>query len=132
MLRLPLSGRDRRRGSIGMPGSEISEGRNVSRHRLDLAALSALPAIWNATEPRRVAEAMVDALVKVLRPDLVHVRLSVTGSEDGIDVTHSDGPADAPIHRVWIDQALAPSGTRARSDTTVHSLPHPLGNGPSG
>ena len=52
-----------------------------SQHRLqavlrDLVALSAIPAVWVGSEPPAVAAGLADALVDLLQPDFVFVRLS--------------------------------------------------------
>src|SRR4051794_21557352 len=83
----PATGRprraDRRRPLAGEPGQrghEMSETEastfDVQQLRLglrDLAALSALPVVWTDSDPRCIAESLADALLHMLRLELVYI-----------------------------------------------------------
>jgi hypothetical protein len=49
------------------------DARQLRRGLRDLAALSALPVLWTEFDPRRIAESLADALMHMLRLDLVYI-----------------------------------------------------------
>ncbi len=78
-------------------------------HRLqavlrDLVALSAIPAVWIGSEPPAVAAGLADALVGLLQPDFVFVRLSDPGGGGAVEVTRGSGWTSFPE---WLEGRLA-------------------------
>ena len=61
----------------------------------DLAALSALPAMWKGYEPGRIAESAASALVSMLDAEFVYVGLPGEGDDNEIDVVKTAEPVEA-------------------------------------
>src|SRR5579884_20969 len=82
---------------------EVQELRRCLR---DLVALTPLPALWEGLEPQGVAESLADALLSVLRLDLIYVRL--IGSADGMvhEAARTGGRPGASDRAAEIGQAL--------------------------
>ena len=57
-------------------GEEI---KRLQRCNNDLVSLLALPAVWSGAEPTRIIHTLLDALLRMLHLDLVHIRLSGSG-----------------------------------------------------
>src|SRR5208283_3589058 len=55
------------------------EVKHLQRCINDLISLLALPAIWSGVDPSQVLHTLLDALVRMLRLELVSVRLTDTG-----------------------------------------------------
>jgi signal transduction histidine kinase len=73
----------------------------------DLVAVSAIPAAWAGREPPAVGAGLADALVALLQPDCVFVRLNGPGGRDAVDVVR--GSAWKAVSE-WVDhQAKAQS-----------------------
>ena len=72
--------------------ADSSEDRDLRRYLRDLAALSALPAIWSGESRQRIAEGVAEVLVTVLHLSSAHVRLKGSTSEDAVEVTRRDEP----------------------------------------
>jgi PAS domain S-box-containing protein len=107
-------------------GVLTAEGRDLRRYLRDLAALTALPAVWAGGDRPRIAESLADVLLKVLPLDFVYVRLNGSKAEGTIEVARTvRGPA-AP-EEIWaIGSALESSLPCNLSDAAVLSLPHPI------
>ncbi|HLK61027.1 MAG TPA: PAS domain-containing protein, partial [Chthonomonadaceae bacterium] len=82
---------------------EVQELRRCLR---DVLALTTLPALWEGREPQGVAESLADALLSVLRLDLIYVRLA--GSADGKlnETARTGGRPGASDRAAEIGQAL--------------------------
>src|SRR4051812_39291154 len=108
-----------------MPGSGArSPGtRELRRYLRDLAALTALPTVWNRQSRRQVAEGAAEVLAAVLRLDAAYVRLQGGAGERAIEVTHLGEESGIAIARAEIDRALG-IWLRAESfDPSVLRLP---------
>ena len=51
----------------------------------DLVSLLALPAVWTGREPLQIAQILIDALLRMLSPDFIYVRLNDTFPEFPMD-----------------------------------------------
>src|SRR5271166_6360082 len=58
------------------PETASGEVKHLQRCINDLVSLLALPAIWSGGDPSQVLHTLVDALMRMLRLDLVSVRLT--------------------------------------------------------
>src|SRR3954464_11905684 len=95
----------------------------------DLAALSAMPVVWTESDPRRIAESLADALLHMLRLELVYILVRDRAYEIPVEVAHTArGPA--PTARAKeIGRALDPWLNTSDLSRTPSSIANPLGNG---
>jgi PAS domain S-box-containing protein len=107
-----------------------SPNRREQRHYLrDLAALTALPAVWNNADRQPIAESLADELLKALRANLILVRLRGPTGQDLIEVIRS-GPGsalpeqDGALHRA-LDSWLS-----CDTSAAVLSVPQLFTDGP--
>jgi signal transduction histidine kinase len=123
----------------GKPTDRTAEGAIQENSRLrrcvrDLVALSALPALWAGSDPAHIAESLADALLSVLRSDLVYVGLR--GLPDGIaiEAARATGQPGIGSRAQEIGTALAcwlkPDGSRSTVDSLPPpAIPNPVGGG---
>src|SRR5688500_16009946 len=97
--------------------ADSSEDRDLRRYLRDLAALSALPAIWSGESRQRIAEGVAEVLVTVLHLSSAHVRLKGSTSEDAVEVTRRDEPPGVPVSEEEISRALSPWLNAGAADT---------------
>src|SRR5437867_582164 len=71
------------------PGA-VEASYDLRRCVRDLVALSALPALWAGRDPPHIAQSLADALLSVLRPELVYVGLR--GPPNGIAIEAACAP----------------------------------------
>ena len=84
------------------PESASDEIKHLQRCINDLVSLLALPAIWSGGDPSQVLHTLLDALMRMLRLDLVSVRLKVPVGEAPLEivrVAQSRGPMP-PAHEI--------------------------------
>jgi hypothetical protein len=74
------------------------EIRSLRRTMRDLIALSALPAVWDGYQRRRVAESLADVLLSTLRLDLVYLRLLGQSDAQEIEVGRTAGRPATRAH----------------------------------
>jgi PAS domain S-box-containing protein len=90
---------------------ERRDGHDVRRYLRDLAALTALPAVWRGFDRQRVAEGLCDIVVQVLGSDFVFVRLKDASGKLAIEAQRRGiGPRDATLveaARRALDEVLA-------------------------
>jgi PAS domain S-box-containing protein len=98
----------------------------LRRYLRDLAALTALPAVWQGADPRQIAESLADVLVKVLCPEFVYLRLKGARGEDLVEVARTGQGAAVPDGGWAIRGALEACLPGDTSGAAVVSLPHPL------
>src|SRR5258706_15429083 len=68
--------------------------RQLRRGLRDLAALSALPVVWTESDPRRIAESLADALLRMLHLELVYILMRDRAYAFPVEVAHTArGPA---------------------------------------
>ena len=65
------------------PAEEI---KHLRRCISDLISVLALPAIWSGRDPSRIVRTLLDALLRMLRLDLVYVRVTDPGGEAPIEM----------------------------------------------
>ena len=65
------------------PAEEI---KRLQRCVNDLISVLALPATWSGGEPSQIVHTLVGALLRMLRLDLVYVRLKETGGQAPIEM----------------------------------------------
>jgi hypothetical protein len=73
------------------------EVKRLQRCISDLVSVLALPAVWNNSEPGRILETCLDALVKLLDLDFLYAQASVVSHEAPIEVlrtVESNGVGD--------------------------------------
>ncbi len=106
-------------------GGRSDDGKELERYLRDLAALTALPAIWSTADRPEIAESLADVLVKVLEPDFVYVRFESFGIGDALEVARAGSGQDL-AGLCGALRASLPTGT---SGAAVVSLPLPLAGG---
>src|ERR1700733_1577122 len=67
----------------GEPAEEI---KRLQRCVNDLISVVALPAVWSGGEPSQIVHTLLAALLRMLQPDLVYVRLEKTGDQAPIEM----------------------------------------------
>ncbi len=93
------------------PAEEI---KRLQRCMNDLLSVLALPAMWSGAEPSQIVHTLLDALMGMLRLDLVYVRLH-------------DPDLDTPIEMARVNQS---GELGARPQAIGEILRHRLGNDP--
>jgi PAS domain S-box-containing protein len=106
-----------------------SANRDLRRFLRDLAALTALPAVWKGAAPQHIAENLADVLVKLFYPDFVYVRLKGSRSHAPIEVVRTRQGMDVSEGDWSISRTLEPCLPGDTSNPTVLSLPHPFADG---
>jgi PAS domain S-box-containing protein len=118
----------------------VEEVRRLQRCMNDLVSVLALPAVWSGSEPGRVLETFLDALVGMLNLDFCYVRVRIESKDKPLEVLR--------VSRLWAsryrcdhmleglqdsfgeDPEQWPGETRRRFDDEVYSIaPKPLGIG---
>ena len=94
----------------------------------DLAAISALPAMWVSFTPRRIAESLAEALLSTLTLDFVYLRLRGRTPEFEIEIARSMDGESGDGCAQELGRLLAPWLDRGSSHF-VQSVPNPLGVG---
>src|SRR5580700_6208756 len=69
-----------------LPEHASGEVKNLQRCINDLISLLALPAIWSGGDPTQVLQSLLDALMRMLRLDLICVRLTVPVGEAPVEI----------------------------------------------
>lgn len=73
----------------------------------DLLAVVSLPAIWRGGDPSQVGRAMVDALTRILQPDLVYVRLEAMAGGAPLEIARTGTAALAETPPEGLGTTLA-------------------------
>jgi PAS domain S-box-containing protein len=103
--------------------------RELRRYLRDLAALTALPAIWRGAAPQHIAEGLADVLVKLFYPDFVFVRLKGSKGHSLIEIVRTRQGLDISEGNWAINRALEQCLPCDTTDPAVLSLPHPFADG---
>lgn len=84
----------------------------------DLAALSALPAVWTYFDPSQIAESVASALLSMLELEFVCVSFRGRDDEAPVEVMCLQAPGDGPASKLktalgdWLsNRRLARTGT---------------------
>src|SRR5262245_52848462 len=104
------------------PGPPAPDRPDLRRYLRDLAALTALPAVWAGGDRGRLAESLAEVLGKVLRPDFVYVRLKGSAGRGPAEVARPGPGPDAPGWAQAVAEALAPWRDGDPADAAVLSL----------
>ena len=95
----------------------------------DLITVLALPAIWSIHEPSQIASTLLEALVGMLRLDLVYVRLGDSFGRGGpIEMARITQSRTLTLRPQDIGQALTP-WLRDGPHTSPILVPNPIGEG---
>jgi PAS domain S-box-containing protein len=120
------------------PELASGEVRHLQRCINDLVSLLALPAIWSGGDPSQVLHTLLDALMRMLRLDLVSVRLTDLAGEAPVEIVRiaeQRGPMP-PVHEICdaLSQCLEndsrqwpPLLRNFMGDGDVSIVPLPLG-----
>jgi PAS domain S-box-containing protein len=100
--------------------------RELRRYLRDLAALTALPAVWSGADCRQLAESLADVVVKLFYPDFVCVRLKGSRSQEPLEVVRTREGADILDWERVIGAGLEPCLPCDTTNASVVSLPHPI------
>ena len=87
------------------PAQEV---KRLQRCMGDLVSVLALPAIWGETEPSRILETSLDALVELLELDFLYARARVASHEEPIEVLRTAESDSGRNQRDEIRQSLRP------------------------
>src|SRR4051812_6546924 len=131
-----IARRPRRRGAPGHRCHAMSKTQagtfDVQQRRRglrDLAALSGLPVVWTDSDPRRIAESLADALLHMLRLELIFILVRGRAYEIPVEVAHTArGPAPTAQAEA-IGRALDPWLNTNDLSRTPSSIANPLGSG---
>lgn len=75
------------------PAEEI---KRLQRCINDLVSVLALPAAWSGSEPSQIAHSLLDVLLRLLRLDLVYIRVRDSAGEQPIEIIRTD-PSHEPL-----------------------------------
>ncbi len=103
-----------------------SANRELRRYLRDLAALTALPAVWYGADRRHIAESLADVVVKIFYPDFVCVRLKGSPAHNPIESVRTNQGGDASEWSGLIGRGAEPCLPCDTSDPTVLLLSHPV------
>jgi signal transduction histidine kinase/ActR/RegA family two-component response regulator len=95
----------------------------MRRYLRDVAALTALPALWSRCDPRQVAEGLADVMAKMLSPTLTYVWLNGLAGRDTVEAVRTGQGPDPPGRASAVGQALEPWLTTDTPDTALLALP---------
>ena len=120
------------------PELASGEVRHLQRCINDLVSLLALPAIWSGGDPSQVLHTLLDALMRMLRLDLVSVRLTDLAGEAPVEIVRIAEPRGPmpPVHEICdaLSQCLEndsrqwpPLLRNFMGDGDVSIVPLPLG-----
>ena len=90
------------------PGTRAPEDRDLRRYLRDLAAVTALPAVWSGAERRHIAGGMAEVSVTTLQLDFAYVRLEGSTSAEPLQAVHFAKAPAAPVSAAEIGGALDP------------------------
>ena len=67
------------------PTDPATEVKRLQRCMSDLVSVLALPAVWSVSEPSRILETLLDALLVMLDLDFLYARVRLDSHETPID-----------------------------------------------
>ena len=86
------------------PAQEI---KRLQRCISDLVSILALPAAWSGSEPSQIVSHLLDALLRLLRLDLLYVRLKDPFGEASIEMVRADPSQEPMLHPSEIYAAIS-------------------------
>ena len=120
------------------PELASGEVKHLQRCINDLVSLLALPAMWSGGDPSQVLQTLLDALMRMLRLDLISVRLADAVGEAPVEIVRAAEAGETPIPSAQgIREALSQCFKRSRKwppplrkrmgEGDVSIVPLPLG-----
>ena len=106
------------------PIDYTAEVRELRRGIRDLAALSALPAIWPESDAERTVDSLAEVLLGMLRLDFVYICISYKNSPSKIEVGRISGHPSRSAESQQLGQSLAP--WLDHRGMAAIPIPHPL------
>ena len=88
------------------PTDATSEVKRLQRCMNDLVSVLALPAVWSGSEPGRILETFLDALLGMLDLDFLYARVRIDDKEGPAEVFRATERTEANCNREQIRQAL--------------------------
>lgn len=95
----------------------------------EVAALTALPALWSRCDTPHLAEGLADVMAKMLRPTLAYVRLIGTTGQEKVEAVRLGQEEVHPGQAGEIGRKLEPWLATEAPDATLIALPHPRTGG---
>jgi GAF domain-containing protein len=126
MAQLPFVFAMSQREAVKAQSNESVDLRDVLR---DVVALAGPPAVWVGRAPQAIADSLADALMQMLRLDLVLVQFTPTADSQTHEVVCASRERPGAKGRSICESVTA--GLNTGRDVPT-SLPHPLGNGTLG
>jgi len=111
------------------PGTGPPNNHDLRRYLRDLAAITALPAVWSGGDRRRIADGMAEVAVSILHLDFAYVRVEGSSASETIEAVHFGQPPAAQPPAAEIGRALAPYSGGHINETSILTISHPLGSG---
>jgi PAS domain S-box-containing protein len=105
---------------------EVTDSQALRRCLHDLAALTALPAVWSRADRQQIAGDLADVLGKILDPEFVYLYLH---GPDGTAAVEAARTSRGGAHERAIRQVVEPCLPCHTADPAVLILPHPFDNG---
>ena len=85
------------------PRNSANEAEQLRRCVNDLVSVMALPAVWSGGEPSQIADTLLDALPRMLEPDLIYIRLQDTGGQAPVEMVKFAQPQHkVPAHELGV------------------------------
>ncbi len=105
------------------------ECRELHRYLRDIAALTALPAVWSQADQHQIGASLAEVLLRILVPYFLFVRLPGRRGEEAVEVFRVGQGPDLPDLEWALRAALEPWTDCDSSSATVFALPQPLSDG---
>ncbi|NNU42000.1 sensor histidine kinase [Ramlibacter montanisoli] len=90
----------------------------------DLLAVVTLPAIWRGGDPSHVGRALADAILRILQPDFVYVRLEAVAGGTPAEIMRAGrtGPAERPVEGLGLllAECLGPAPAAWPAQARMH------------
>jgi len=90
------------------PADPALEVKRLQRCMNDLVSILALPAIWSGSEPRRILETLLEALLGMLDLDFLFGQVRINSHDDPIEVLRTTQRHGSSYSRDEVRQALNP------------------------
>jgi PAS domain S-box-containing protein len=113
------------------PTSPATEVKRLQRCMNDLVSVLALPAVWSLSEPHRILETFLDALMEILDLDFLYARVRLDSPEAMVDalrtsplyetghrreeITHALNQWSGEDPQQWSEEAFRPPGGQRAS-----------------
>src|SRR5688500_16464727 len=105
------------------PGTGQPDNDDLRRYLRDLAAVTALPAVWASGDRRRIVDGMAEVTASILNLNYTYVRLEGSTAAEAIEAVHFAKPPTAPVSASEIGKAFAPHASGRLNETALLTLP---------